>query len=69
MKLTTEDQRRWHACLRKQAYPSSQAAYTAGRHQGLKRRSFEAYLCPYCSLWHIARKTPRPAGDEAGNKE
>ena len=54
--LQSEDQRRWHGCLRKQAFISVGSAHTAGRHQGMARGTFTAYLCRYCGQWHIAKK-------------
>ena len=54
--LQSEDQRRWHGCLRKQAFRSVGNAHTAGRHQGMARGTFTAYQCRYCDQWHIAKK-------------
>lgn len=60
MRPETEDQRRWHTCLRKVAFNSIEAAYTFVRKNGHGRRrnerTLDAYQCIYCGKWHLATR-------------
>lgn len=60
--IRSEEQRRWHTCMRKQAFAKITDAYAAARGSGIPRMERYAYQCRYCSKWHITRKRTESSG-------
>ncbi len=53
-KPSSEEQGRWHTCLRKVAFDKIEHAYMA-RNQQRDHRRLSVYRCQYCALWHLSK--------------